>query len=286
MIQPKQILCLPFVSVLAEPRKNTERLVEMAGSVAEAGLAPDLVVLPELALSGYLLESLVAESAFGAEDLLSLARDLATTGLGAKTEWVIGAPLREGYDIFNAAVVLCGGEIRFIHRKLFLPTYGMFDEGRYFARGSSFAVYEGVLGKTGILICEDAWHMEMAYAASAAKAETVVVISSSPARGYSRGAGAFDSTLTWRDRLRVFADSYDQTYVYCNRSGVEDGILYDGSSFVVDGGGFSEGSPVAGHEKLFLYQKFLPNARHPGFKGDSSRQNDLPLLREILNKLP
>lgn len=282
MSADKKILCVPFVSTLGNARRNAERITSLAHAVAESGLAPDLIVLPELALSGYLIESLVAESALETDGILSLARDLTQTGLSARTEWVIGVPLREGNEIYNAAVVLSGGEIRHIHRKLFLPTYGMFDEARYFTRGISFATYDGVLGKTAILICEDAWHLEMLYTASVARAEAVIVISSSPARGYARGGDAFDSTETWRDRLRVAVESYGQTYIYCNRSGVEDGILYDGSNFVIGDGGFRDATTVAVHDKANLFRLPATSQRHMGLKGDSSRQNDLALMREIL----
>lgn len=278
----KKILCIPFASTLGNARKNTERVTSLAHAVAESGVNPEVIVLPELALSGYLIESLVAEAALDTDGILSLARDLTQTGLKAKTEWVIGVPLREGNEIYNAAVVLSGGEIRHIHRKLFLPTYGMFDEARYFTRGISFTTYDGVLGKTAILICEDAWHLEMLYAASVAHADTVIVISSSPARGYSRGGDAFDSTQTWRDRLRVAVESYGQTYIYCNRSGVEDGILYDGSNFVIGDGGFRDPAPLAVHDKANLFPVPATSQRHTGLKGDSSRQNDLALMRDIL----
>lgn len=278
----KKILCIPFASTLGNARKNAERVRSLAHAVAESGANPDVIVLPELALSGYLIESLVAESATDEAAILSLAKDLTQAGLNARTEWVIGVPLREGNEIYNAAVVLSEGEIRHIHRKLFLPTYGMFDEARYFTRGISFTTYDGVLGKTAILICEDAWHLEMLYAASVARADAVIVISSSPARGYARGGDTFDSTQTWRDRLRVAAESYGQTYVYCNRSGVEDGILYDGSNFVIGDGGFRDATPVAVHDKANLFRVPATLLRHTGLKGDSSRQNDLALMREIL----
>ncbi len=283
----KRILCIPYASVLGDWRRNTARIADLAHAVAEAGVNPDVIVLPELALSGYVLESLVAEAAMTEEQILTFAADLTTTGLSAKTEWIVGLPLREGKEIYNVAVVLSAGKILHIQKKIFLPTYGMFDEARYFRRGSAFTAYDGVLGKSAILICEDAWHMEMAYAAAESGAESIIVISSSPARGYSAGAAAFDSTLTWKNRLKVFAESYGQNYIYCNRSGVEDGILYDGSNFVFDADARqceAAASPV--HDKANLYLLADHSGRHAGFRGDSSRQNDLPLVREILRSLP
>ena len=159
----------------------------------------------------------------------------------------------------------------------------MFDEARYFSRGNNLMSYEGALGKTAILICEDAWHMELAYAAAETRAEHVVVISSSPARGYVSGGAAFDSTLTWQNRLRVFADSYGQNFIYCNRSGVEDGILYDGTCFAFDSDGsmISE-APSSAADKACLFALRTGSRHRPGFAGDASRQGDARLIHDLL----
>jgi len=277
-----RIVCCNFAPLLAKSAGNRRRILDWARQLAESTAAPDLVVFPELALSGYLLESLVAESALGAEDLAEFAGDLASTGL-AETEFVIGLPFSERGEIYNAAAVLKAGQVRHIHRKLFLPTYGMFDEARYFNRGTQFSAYDGALGKTVVLICEDAWHAELAYAASIADADAVVVISASPARGET-GGNAFASTVRWRNRLQTFSESYGQVYVYCNRGGVEDGVLFDGSSFVLD------------HEANFILRESsgtdysgysLGNRamRHAGFSGNSARQNDRALILKILSEL-
>ena len=281
----KRALCIPYAPVLGDARRNKAQVLDLARRIAEAGENPDVVILPELALSGYVLESLVAEAAQTEAEMLEFAGELTQTGLNAKTEWVIGVPLREASEVYNAAVVLGGGKVIHIHKKLFLPTYGMFDEGRYFKRGSAFTSYTGVLGKTTILICEDAWHMELGYAAAESGAENVVVISSSPGRGYFAGEAAFDSTLTWRNRLQVLAESYGQRYIYCNRSGVEDGILYDGSSFALVEAGFTEPESSAAFEKAKLFEFPDATERHIGFGGASSRQNDLPLMRGLLGSL-
>lgn len=276
-----RIVCCNFAPIMAKRAANRKRILEWAGRLADANVAPDVVVFPELALSGYLLESLVAECAMTESEITDFAAELAATGLAAETEFVIGLPLAERGEIFNAAVVLSGGTIRHIHRKLFLPTYGMFDEARYFNRGTNFATFEGNLGKTAVLICEDAWHVELAYAASVAEADAVIVISASPARGET-GANAFASTLRWRGRLQTFSESYGQVYVYCNRSGSEDGVLFDGSNFVLD----HEANFIAGEkgtDDYTVYQLGDRSMRHAGFSGNSARQNDRALILKILS---
>lgn len=279
----KRVICCNFAPLIAKGAANRRRILEWAARLADANAAPDVVVFPELALSGYLLESLVAECAMTESEITAFAAELATTGLAAETEFVIGLPLAERGEIFNAAVVLSGGAIQHIHRKLFLPTYGMFDEARYFNRGKTFATYEGQLGKTAVLICEDAWHAELAYAASIAEADAVIVISASPARGES-GSNAFASTQRWRGRLQTFSESYGQIYVYCNRGGTEDGVLFDGSGFVLD----HEANFIAAEERGGDYSVFQlgdRSMRHAGFSGNSARQNDRALILKILSDI-
>lgn len=285
MSDSRSILCVPFAPVLGNVTRNQKLLTDLAGAVAAGGNSPDIVVLPELALTGYVLESLVVDSALTVAQVEELAGELTTTGVSAKTEWVLGLALREGNDIFNVAVVLAEGKIRHMQRKLFLPTYGMFDEARYFMRGADFSLYQGALGKTAILICEDAWHLELAYAASVARADAVVVISSSPARGYSVNPG-FNSTRFWRNRLQTCVLSYGQNYIYSNRGGVEDGIIYDGSNFVIDSGAnFLPHLESTAHAGACLYELPAAGTRRPGLSGNSSQQNDIALVKSILDKL-
>lgn len=280
------VLCVPFVPRLGVKSYNVELLSQLAERIAATEEKCDVVVLPELALSGYLLESLVSEAAFTQQELFELAIQLATSGVPAQTEWILGLPLREQGEIYNTAVVIRGGKVIHIHRKLFLPTYGMFDEARYFARGTELSCYNGALGKTAILICEDAWHAELAFAVSARKADSVVVLSASPARGLSRAA-EFTSSARWRHRLQTFAESYGQKYIYCNRGGVEDGVLFDGMSFVFDPlADYVPGTSHAAYAGGMLYQLKNADGMRHGFIGNSARQNDALLLQQLLDTMP
>ncbi len=283
-VAANNVLCIPYTAVLGDNAANLGRILRIAASIAASAEQADVIVLPELALSGYLLESLAGEVAVSLTDIAEFAADLAHSGVSPATEWVIGVPLREGNFIFNAAAVLSGGKIRHIHRKLFLPSYGMFDEARYFDRGSEFSAYDGVLGRTAILICEDAWHPELAHLASVAHAESVIVISASPARGID-GREEFSSTRNWRHRLGTYAEVYGQTYVYCNRSGVEDGVLYDGTCFSYDSdGSLISGSAHGAADKACLFALRTGRRHRPGFAGDASRQGDARLIHDLLTE--
>lgn len=277
------VLCVPFAPILAHSRKNCEALLRLAGQIAGMDTKPDLVVLPELALSGYLLESLTGDAALTLVELENFAQDLVQTGVPAHTEWVLGLPLREGNDVFNCAAVLAAGKVRHLHRKLFLPTYGMFDEERYFSRGQNLELYNGVLGKTAILVCEDAWHLELAYAASLKRADSVIVISASPARGLKSTPG-FASSAHWANRLQICAESYGQSYIYCNRGGVEDGVLYDASNFALSHAAEFVSAQFSGlYDGASSYQLTSKHETRVGFIGNSSRQNDAALVKAILS---
>ncbi|MBS0619100.1 MAG: hypothetical protein JSR44_12985 [Spirochaetes bacterium] len=270
----KNVLCVPFIPRLGDKRANIAELLRLAGELAEAKIQCDVVVLPELSLSGYVLESLTSLVAFEHAEIVELAAALATAGLSPSTEWVIGLPYRDGNEVYNAAVVLCDKKIVHLHKKIFLPTYGMFDEARYFQPGSEFEIYQGALGRTVVLICEDAWHLEMACVALDVRAETVVVISASPARGTNDGK-IFASTQRWRNRLQVYAESSAQQYIYCNRGGVEDGILFDGTNFVVARDAcFRESTGENLPAQAALYCIAAAAQRHTGFSGSPVRQRD------------
>lgn len=282
MAAQTRVLCVPFVPVLGAKSRNLALMRDLAVRIAASADKPDIVVLPELALSGYLLESLVSETAFVESELAEIAAMLAASGVPARTEWVIGLPLRERGEIYNCAAVFRGGEVEHIHRKLFLPTYGMFDEARYFARGSALTTFEGALGKTALLICEDAWHMELAFAVSAQKADAVVVIAASPARGLTKAA-EFTSSARWRHRLQTFAESCGQTYIYCNRGGVEDGVLFDATSFVFDPlADYIAAEPSEVEPEARLYRIDAATIARHGFRGNPARQNDELLLQRII----
>ncbi|GAB4433579.1 MAG: carbon-nitrogen hydrolase [Turneriella sp.] len=283
MSEISRVLCIPFVPVLGSRSRNLALLSDLAERIAASAQKPDAVILPELALSGYLLESLVSEVALLQAELSEIAHVLSASGVPAHTEWVIGLPLREAGEIYNSAVVFRGGEVRHIHRKLFLPTYGMFDESRYFARGTELNTFDGTLGRTAILICEDAWHMELAFAVSALKADAVIVISASPARGLTQAA-EFTSSARWRHRLQTFAESYGQKYIYCNRGGAEDGVLFDGTSFVFDPlADYIAAEKSDAYDGAYLYQVNNSHGMRHGFLGNAARQNDVLLVQRLLS---
>ena len=188
------------------------------------------MVFPELSLTGYMLADLVPDVALPLDDprlspLLEASRDIdILVGL------VEDAP---GHRFHNVAVYLSGGRIRHVHRKLYLPTYGLFQEGREFAPGHSIRSFDSPWGPAGLLVCEDLWHMPCAWLLAQQGAEVIFVLSNGPTRGATPGREV-TSVAVWRELLQTTAQFQTTWMVYVNRTGCEDGLTFGGGSLVVD----------------------------------------------------
>ncbi len=188
-----------------------------------------LVVFPELSLTGYFLKDLVADAAIreGSPEwnqVCALSQDIdLCVGL------VLESPDARYY---NAACYFAEGALRHIHRKVYLPTYGMFDEQRYIAPGDRVRAFPWRGGRAGILICEDMWHPSTAYLLSLQGIDLILCPSASPGRGVSEGPRV--GTATSYDLLcRTYAGFFVSYLVYVNRVGYEDGINFWGGSMAV-----------------------------------------------------
>jgi len=190
----------------------------------------DLIVFPELSLTGYHLADQVPEVALcrDSEPLRRLQH------LSREIDIVVGfvedAP---GHRFYNTAAYLSRGRLVHAHRKLYLPTYGMFQEGREFAAGEVLRAFETDRGPTGLLICEDLWHPTSAWLLSQQGAEVVIAIGNGPTRGTRPGSG-ITSIGVWRELLRTNAQFLTSFFVFVNRVGCEDGLSFGGGSLVAD----------------------------------------------------
>jgi len=222
----KRVSFVPFFPRLGELEHNFKEIVRI---ITELKGNTDIIIFPELTSSGYLLENLVISSAI--ELPAGLPKELIDASDGM--EIILGILLKESGTIYNAVVVLKDKKVHHVHKKIYLPTYGLFDETRYCSPGNDLITYEGTLGKCAVLICEDAFHPALTYATYAAGAEHVIVPSCSPTRGITEDEPVAASYLRWRKRLEVYSESFGQFYYYVNRSGSEDGVYFDGKSIYV-----------------------------------------------------
>jgi predicted amidohydrolase len=191
----------------------------------------DLVLFPELSLTGYFLRDMVPEVALK----LSSPEIQRLKKLSREVSFVAGL-VEEGpdYRFYNAAVFFDRGEARHVHRKVYLPTYGMFDEQRYFARGDRVRAFDTRFGRVAILICEDLWHPSTIYLAALDGAQAILCPSTSPLRGLTEGQPQDDNARYWEALNRTYAETFGMFMIYGNRVGFEDGVGFWGGSEVVD----------------------------------------------------
>lgn len=228
-----------FTAVLAQIKPklgcikdNLTLIEERIQSAKEAGA--DLVMFPELALTGYFLKDLVPEVALRLDSpeiirLKELSRDISIA---------IGfVEVTDDYRFFNSAVYLEDGVVRHLHRKVYLPTYGLFDEQRYMARGERFRAFDTKFGRMGMLICEDMWHLSSSYILAMDGAATLLCLSSSPGRGIE--GESLGSANAWQQLTSTTAMFLNCRVLYCNRVGYEDGVNFWGGSEYVSPSGES-----------------------------------------------
>lgn len=213
--------------VLADPEANLRRVAEAQEDARADGV--DLLLTPELSLTGYDLR----------DRTHAVARDLAPfPGLAEGPDVVLGVVERgPGYVPFNTALHLRGGEVLHAHRKVYLPTYGMFDEGRYFGAGDRARAYDAGGGwRVGLLVCEDLWHPALAYLLATAGAGLLLVQSAAAGRGVwegGAGGGRFASWGAWESLAVAAATAYGVYVAVANRVGAEGAAVFCGGSFVV-----------------------------------------------------
>ncbi|MCE9593031.1 MAG: carbon-nitrogen hydrolase [Planctomycetes bacterium] len=208
---------------------NLRDHVERIHAAIAAG--SQLVVFPELSLTGYFLKDQTVDLALpiGAKELQELA------ALSKDISIVVGFVERsKDGRIYNATAFLEDGKVLAVHRKVHLVTYGMFDEQREFAAGEEFRPIDSKLGRFGILICEDAWHVSSGYLHFLHNVDVMLVPSNSPGRGVGGGGPELESRRTWNTLVEAHGRFFQTWIVYVNRVGWEDGVLFSGGTRVVD----------------------------------------------------
>ncbi len=198
--------------------------------------AVQLLVFPELGLTGYLLQDLNAEVAMRRDDprLAALARDAVDISV------IVGFVERsDDEQLYISAALLEVGEIRHVYRKSYLPNYGLFDERRFFGSGSQIRAVDSRLGvRLGICICEDFWHLPVPYLLALDGAQILVNISSSPGRDVAAVVdGGLGTASSWRTLMRAYAQLTTSYVVFVNRVGIEESVAFWGGSQVIDPAG-------------------------------------------------
>jgi len=229
--------------VLGDVKANLERHLQVIEEASGAGI--DLVVFPEMSLCGYHVRDLAAEVALvrGSPELGALAA--ASGEISAVVGFVEELP---AYELCVAAGYFEGGSLLHVHHKVYLPTYGMFDEQRYFANGSGVRAFASRLAPVSMLICEDIWHPSAPLIAAHDGAQVLIVIANSPARGPRDGS--WDTEAAYDAMLKTYAELLCCYVVFVNRVGFEDGVHFWGGSRVLAPDGAVTARAPTGEEAL------------------------------------
>jgi len=221
-------------SVLADLDQNLQRHYRFIEQAIAA--KAEVIVFPELSLTGYSLKDAVSEVALTCADskldkLADYSRHISI---------IVGmAELGEAYELFNSALYLENGQRYFRHRKVYLPTYGLFEEQRYFSAGNRIRAFDTRLGRVGLMVCEDFWHPTSGILLAQDGAKILFVISAGIGRGVSGGDKPENSEV-WETLNRAAAITTTSYLVYANRSGVEDGLIFWGGSEILNPYGQTE----------------------------------------------
>jgi len=215
-----------FAPRLGAVEDNVERHRAAIAAAVESGR--ELVVFPELSLTGYYLRDLVSEVALTPESPSLRALVEASRRVDVVCGFVEESPT---CALYCTAAYLAEGQIRHLHRKVYLPTYGMFDEGRYLSAGAELRTFPTRWGPAGLLICEDLWHPSAPYVLSRQGMDLLIAVSASPLRGVQPGGPEIQAT--YAQMLGTYAALFQCHVLFCNRVGVEDGVTFWGGSRAV-----------------------------------------------------
>src|SRR6476469_2223710 len=191
----------------------------------------DLLVFPEASLTGYYLQDLTADVAMPCD--APPLRELATAAADRGMDLVVGFIEEDSrYVHYISQAYFSAGKLVHVHRKVYLPTYGMFDDMRYVGQGREIRAFDTRFGRMGMLVCEDFWHISAPYLLWQDGADLLLLVSAGPGRGVAPGDDYLDTTADLSLAHKMYAEFFTTYVLHCNRVGYEDGIAFAGYSTV------------------------------------------------------
>ncbi len=254
---------------LGDVARNLEKHYAYLEQAAAAGV--DLLVFPEAGLTGYYLQDLTDEVAMRPD--APPLRGLAEAAAAHKMDLCVGFIEEDSrYVRYISQAYFSDGALVHLHRKVYLPTYGMFDDLRYVGVGNKIRAFDTRFGRLGILICEDFWHISSPYLLWQDGADTLLLVSAGPGRGVKPGDDYLDTTYDLSLAHRMMAEFFTTYVVHCNRVGYEDGVAFAGYSGVTgpDGTELARGPHF---EEALVTARIDPAATR-------WKRRSLPLLRD------
>jgi NAD+ synthase (glutamine-hydrolysing) len=268
-------------TTLGVVEKNLEKHLARIQEAKDQGA--DLVIFPELSLTGYVLQDLVPAVAHKPlptdpvfKELLAASRDIDIT-VGFVEE-----DMRSRFFISSA--YLSQEKVVHVHHKVYLPTYGLFDEGRFFAWGDTTSAFDTRFGRMGMLICEDFWHISPPYLLWLDGADLFLFMSASPGRGLTSEPQL--STAQWVDSInRAYASIFTSFVVHSNRVGYEDGLHFWGGSTVYNPDGDLLVKAPLQVESLTLCDINLNDLHHTRARLPLLRDERTALVQREMNRI-
>jgi NAD+ synthase (glutamine-hydrolysing) len=271
-------------------RGNTLRIGEVLAQAASLDPRPHVVHFPETVLSGYFVEGGVRELALTSGDVATkLGEAFRAAAPGSPPiDVVIGFYERLDGDLHNSVMyVRVSGEdpvladVLHVHRKNFLPTYGLFDEERFVERGHGVRAFDAPWGRAAMLVCEDAWHSLTGLIAAVDGAHVIFVSSAAPARGVferTDGLSVPGSVARWDRLIRDIAEEHGVYVTLANLVGSEGGKMFQGSSLVMGPRGDTRARAPLWDEALLTATVELDDI--------TRARADSPLLSDVRTMLP
>jgi predicted amidohydrolase len=215
------------------------RLGDLQGNIAKhlalaekaRTLGADLVVFPELSLTGYSIKDMNWDLAVNLERstaplkaMLEMSRHISILAGGVEES--------SSFHLYNSAFLFENGAVSTVHRKTYPPTYGMFEELRHFSKGDAVRAVSSKHGTLGVVVCEDLWHISLPYLLALQGAQIIIALVASPTR-MGGNEKEFAAAATNAENQRVYARLLSSYLAFCNRVGYEDGVNFWGGSHIV-----------------------------------------------------
>jgi len=266
-------------SVLGDLEKDLDKHYEIIERAIEEKC--DIVFFPELSLTGYSLKDAVSEVAIPDDDykldkIKQLSKNITI---------IVGmVELDERFEIFNTQLFFEDGILKSKHRKVYLPTYGLFEEERYFSSGNRFRAFDSNFGRFGLLICEDMWHPTSGVILAQDGASILFVASAGVARGMGLDSKP-ENVHVWEALNRSLAISTTTYMVFANRVGVEDGLMFWGGSEVVDPSGITVQKAKYFKEEQLIVHLDMLKLKHARINTTLISDEKLDVVLEELSRI-